>query len=236
MAQNAGLLTPIVTPLVKQEQVTAFDVGYRGKLGPFTTDLNIYYNQYNDFLAEKLVITPDNGSTSDLSGVIDIANGLLNGATGNYTVFQVNTNSSAEVNSYGAAISLSTKIAKKYDFSVNYAYAKLDFDQAAEPDFSTGFNTPEHKVKVSFGNENLFENFGFGVNVRWSDDYFWQASIANAIMPARTVADAQINYSIPSLKSIFKIGGTNLGGKEFQSAVGGPFIGSQYYISWTINN
>ena len=236
VAQNAGLLTPIVTPLVKQEQVTAFDVGYRGKLGPFTTDLNIYYNQYNDFLAEKLVITPNNGSTSDISGVIDIANGLLNGATGNYTVFQVNTNSSADVNSYGAAISLSTKIAKKFDFSVNYAFAKLDFDQAAEPDFSTGFNTPEHKVKVSFGNENLFENFGFGVNVRWSDYYFWQASIANAIMPARTVVDAQINYSIPSLKSIFKIGGTNLGGKEFQSAVGGPFIGSQYYISWTINN
>lgn len=236
VAANAGLLTPIVTPLVKQEQVTAYDIGYRGKIGPFTTDLNIYYNKYNDFLAEKLVITPNNGSTSDLSGVLDIANGLLNGATGNYTVFQVNTNSSAEVSSYGAAISLSTKIADKFNFGINYAYAKLDFDQASEPDFSAGFNTPEHKVKVSFGSENLFENFGFGVNVRWSDDYFWQASIANAIMPARTVVDAQINYSIPSLKSIFKVGGTNLGGKEFQSAIGGPFIGSQYFVSWTIGN
>ena len=235
VAQNAGLLTPVVTPLVKQEQVTAYDIGYRGKIGPFTTDLNIYYNKYNDFLAEKLVITPNNGSTSDLSGVIDIANGLLNGATGNYTVFQVNTNSSADVSSYGAAISLSTKIAKKYDFSVNYAYAKLDFDQASEPDFSAGFNTPEHKVKGSFGSDNLFKNFGFGVDVRWSDYYFWQSSIANAIIPARTVVDAQINYSIPSLKSIFKIGGTNLGGNEFQSAVGAPFIGSMYYASWTIN-
>jgi hypothetical protein len=55
------------------------------------------------------------------------------------------------------------------------------------------------------------------------------------MIPARTVVDAQINYSIPSLKSIFKIGGTNLGGKEFQSAVGAPFIGSMYYASWTIN-
>ena len=234
--QNAALLSPIVTPLVKQEQVTAYDIGYRGKLGPFTTDLNIYYNTYNDFLAEKLVITPNNGSTSDLSGVLDIANGLLNGATGNYTVFQVNTNSSADVNSYGAAISLSTKIANKYDFSVNYAYAKLDFDQESEPDFSAGFNTPKHKVKFYFGSENLFKDFGFGVNVRYSDKYFWQASIANAIIPARTVVDAQINYSIPSLKSIFNVGGTNLGGKEFQSAVGGPFIGSQYFVSWTISN
>ncbi len=234
--QNAGLLTPIVTPLVKQEQVTAYDVGYRGKIGPFTTDLNIYYNKYNDFLAEKLVITPNNGSTSDLSGVLDIANGLLNGPTGNYTVFQVNTNSSADVSSYGAAIGLSTKIANKFNFGINYAYAKLDFDQASEPDFSAGFNTPEHKVKASFGSENLFKDFGFGVNVRWSDEYFWQASIANAIMPARTVVDAQTNNSVPSRHSIFKIGATNLGGKEFQSAVGGPFIGSQYFVSWTISN
>ncbi|RIA08384.1 TonB-dependent receptor-like protein [Flavobacteriaceae bacterium MAR_2010_72] len=238
--QNAGLLTPVngtgITPLVKQEQVTAFDVGYRGKLGPFTTDVNLYYNRYNDFLAEKLVITPNNGSVSDLSGVLDIANGLLSGPTGNYTVFQVNTNSTANVSSYGAVLGLSTKIAGNFDLGFNYTYAKLDFDQASEPDFSAGFNSPEHKVKVSFGNDSLFKDFGFGVNVRWTDEYFWQASIANAIMPARTVVDAQINYSIPSLKSIFKVGGTNLGGKEFQSAVGGPFIGSQYYVSWTINN
>ena len=235
VAQNAALLTPIVTPLVKQEQVTSYDVGYRGKIGPFTTDLNIYYNKYNDFLAEKLVITPNNGIAGEFSGVLDIANGLQNGATGNYTVFQVNTNSSAEVSSYGAAIGLSTKIAKKFDFGINYAYAKLDFDQASEPDFSAGFNTPEHKVKASIGSDSLFENFGFGVDVRWSDEYFWQASIANAMIPARTVIDAQINYAVPSIKSLFKVGATNLGGKEFQSAVGAPFIGSMYYASLTIN-
>ncbi|WP_282134674.1 TonB-dependent receptor domain-containing protein [Seonamhaeicola maritimus] len=238
--QNAGLLMPVngtgVTPLVKQEQVSAFDVGYRGKLGPFITDLNVYYNTYSDFIAEKLVVTPNNGSVTDISGVLDIANGLLNGEAGNYTLFQTKTNSVADVNSYGLVIGLSTKVFKDYDFGVNYAFAKLDFDQSSDPDFSAGFNTPEHKVKFSFGNDSLFENFGFNVNVRWTDEYLWQASIANAIMPARTVADAQINYSVPSLKSTFKIGGTNLGGKEYQSAVGGPFIGSQYYISWTINN
>ena len=218
-----------ITPLVKQEQVSAFDVGYRGKLGPFTTDLNIFYNIYNDFLAEKLVVTPKNGSVLDLSGVVDVANGDIQ-------VFQVNTNSVADINSWGGVIGLSTKIANDFDFGLNYTYAHLDFNQSTDPDFSAGFNTPEHKVKASFGNENLFENFGFNVNARWSDKYLWQASIANANMPARWVFDAQINYSVPSLKSIFKIGGTNLGGHEFQSAVGGPFIGSMYFVSWTVNN
>ena len=52
-------------------------------------------------------------------------------------------------------------------------------------------------------------------------------------MPDTTIKSA---YSVPSMKSIFKIGGTNLGGGEYQSAVGSPFIGSQYFVSWTINN
>jgi len=55
-------------------------------------------------------------------------------------------------------------------------------------------------------------------------------------MPEIYVVDAQLNYSIPALKSMIKVGATNLGGIEYQSAVGTGNIGSQYYISWTINN
>jgi hypothetical protein len=46
----------------------------------------------------------------------------------------------------------------------------------------------------------------------------------------------QINYRIPSMKSIIKLGGSNLTGQEYFSAPGVGAIGSQYYLSWTINN
>ncbi|MBN4070550.1 TonB-dependent receptor [Olleya sp. AH-315-F22] len=226
---DPSLLSPVQTALVEQEKVTAFDVGYRGKVGAITVDFNAYYNTYEGFIANKTVVTPISGSTADMSGVIDIA-------TGNFNVFQLYTNSLADVNSYGAVIGLSTKIAKDYKLGINYTYAKFKFDQASDPDFKAGFNTPEHKVKVSFGNPRLFKNFGFGINGRWSDEYLWESSIANAVVDSRFVVDAQINYSVPSIKSIFKAGATNLGGEEYQSAVGAPFIGSQYFISWTINN
>ena len=232
--ENAGLLMPVqgtgTTPLAEQEKVTAFDIGYRGKIGFVTVDFNAYYNTYDNFSAQKLVVTPKSGSVSDLSGVLDVAGG-------NTQVFNVYTNSSGDVSSYGGVIGLSTKIIdKQFDLGLNYTYSKLDFDQSTDPDFSAGFNTPEHKIKVSLGNRELFKNFGFNINARWSDEYFWQATIANVMIPSRTVVDAQINYSVSSIKSIFKIGGTNLGGKEYQSAVGSPFIGSQYFVSWTINN
>lgn len=38
------------------------------------------------------------------------------------------------------------------------------------------------------------------------------------------------------MKSTFKAGGTNLLGNEYFTAFGTGFIGSMYYVSWTINN
>ena len=225
---NANLLVQAPTDLVAPEKVTAYDVGYRGRIAKVDMDLNFYYNSYEGFISQEIVVTPNDGSTSDATGVQDIVNG-------NTTAFQTYTNASADVSSYGANIGLNTKLFG-FDLGASYTYAKLDFDQEDDPDFSAGFNTPEHKVKLSLGHNNLFKNFGFNINARWSDEYFWQASIANAVMPERTVVDAQINLRIPKLKSTFKIGGSNLGGDEYRSAVGTGAVGSQFFVSWVVNN
>ena len=224
-----GNPTPVKTPLVQPEKVAAFDIGYRGKIEKIAIDFNAYYNKYDQFMSQKLVITPENGSTSDASGIDDLQNG-------DYQVFQLYTNSNADVNSYGAVIGLSTVIGDGYKIGANYAYSKLDFDQASDPDFRAGFNTPEHKAKLSFGNSHAFKNFGFNINGRWNSEYLWESSIANAVIDSRVVVDAQVNYSMPKWKSTFKLGGTNLGGKDYKSAVGAGNIGSLLYVSWTINN
>jgi outer membrane receptor protein involved in Fe transport len=226
---NPADLVAVQTPLVEPEKVAAFDIGYRGKINKIAIDFNAYYNKYDKFMNQKLVITPISGSTNNMSGVIDLA-------TGNFQVFQLYTNTSADINSYGAVIGLSTIIGNGYRLGANYTYSKLDFDQTSDPDFRAGFNTPEHKAKISFGNSKAFKNFGFNINGRWNSSYLWEASIANAVIEEKIVVDAQINYSMPKWKSTFKLGGTNLGGKDYRSAVGAGNIGSLFYVSWTINN
>lgn len=229
-----GAPTKADVALVKPEKVTAYEVGYRGlvKTGEknITVDLSAYYNSYQDFIAGKNVITPFYGTVGDNS--LSLA-ALQNG---DFTVFQTYTNSAADINSYGASIGLNTKIFENFDLGFNYTYAKFDFDQASDPDFEAGFNTPEHKVKVQFGNTNLFKNFGFNLNVRWQNAFVWESTFMDATIDGRTVLDAQINYSIPKFKSVIKVGGANLTGQEYLSAPGVGAIGSQYYISWTINN
>ena len=206
---------------VKPEKVTAFEVGYRGVVpvsnSNIIVDLSVYYNQYEDFIANTNVIVPYN-------------------ATGGFKIFQLYTNSTADISSYGATIGLNTKVLDGFNLGVNYTLAKFDFDQASNPDFEAGFNTPEHKVKIQFGKTNLFKNFGFNINARWQDEYRWESTFVDATIGSRTVLDAQINYSVPSIKSTFKLGGANLTGKEYLSAPGVGAIGSQYYLSWSINN
>ena len=229
-----GAPTKANVALVKPEKVTAYEVGYRGlvKAGKqnITVDLSGFYNAYQDFIAGKNVITPFYGTVGDNS--LSLA-ALQNG---DFTVFQTYTNSAADINSYGASIGLNTKIFNGFDFGLSYTYAKFDFDQASDPDFEAGFNTPEHKVKVQFGNTNLFKNVGFNMNVRWQNAFVWESTFLDATVDGRTVLDAQINYSIPKFKSVIKLGGANIGGQEYFSAPGVGAIGSQYYISWTINN
>ncbi|MEE9349609.1 MAG: TonB-dependent receptor [Flavobacteriaceae bacterium] len=243
IANHSGsLLESTTTELVQPEKVSAIDVGYRGKLGKVSVDLNGYYNKYDGFISLKTVLAPVNGSAITGSGIADVLGTLPTVAAGggfdtNYIQpFQTYTNSKADVSSYGAVIGLSTRFAEKFKVGLSYTWAKFDFDQTSDPDFRAGFNTPEHKVKVSLGSNKLYKNLGFNVSGRYATEYLWESSIANAMLDSRFTADAMLNYNVPQWKSVFKLGGTNLGGQDYRSAPGAGNIGSQYFVSWTINN
>ncbi|WP_419212911.1 TonB-dependent receptor [Maribacter sp. X9] len=216
--------------IINPEKVTSFEIGYRGKVKKLVIDFSTYYNSYKDFISQEVVVAPYYGTVGDGSlSVASIANG-------DYQAYSAYTNTDADVNSYGASLGLSMKVLGNYDLEGSYTFTKLDFDREANPDVMLNFNTPEHKFKASFGNTQLFNNFGFNVSYRFSDDYFWEATFGNGVVPEFHVVDAQINYDVPSIKSSFKLGGTNLTGKEYFTAFGTGFIGSMYYLSWTINN
>ncbi|WP_300023900.1 TonB-dependent receptor [uncultured Maribacter sp.] len=216
--------------LIKPEKVTSFEIGYRGKVEKVVIDFSTYYNSYEDFISQEVVISPFYGQAGD--GGLSVA-AIANG---DFQAYSAYTNTDANVNSYGASLGLDVKVLGNFDLGGSYTFTKLDFDREANPDVMLNFNTPEHKFKASFGNKELFENFGFNVSYRFSDDYFWEATFGNGVIPEFHVVDAQINYDVPSIKSSFKLGGTNLTNKEYYTAFGTGFIGSMYYLSWTINN
>ncbi|CAM1349092.1 TonB-dependent receptor [Tenacibaculum insulae] len=248
---------------VKPEVVKTFELGYRSMFRlnnntNFDLDVNAYYSKHDNFIFTQDVVTPNGGKvypfgnrklTADellvpnnaygyiVDGVLvldEIANRAF--TIGNVREFNIITNSKSQIESYGFAVGMHTKLFKNFDFGLNYNFNDFRLEDKDNGQFEPNFNTPKHTVKVQFGNNKLFKNFGFNVNARWSDEYKWVSTFVKGDVNARTVIDAQLNYRIPSIKSRFKIGGTNLFGKEYFVAPGSGQIGQLYYVSWIINN
>ncbi len=240
----AALLRKTNVGLVKPEQVKAFEIGYRSQIKKVNIDISGYYNLYHDFIGRALALAPLYGNASEsfnfasgaptyitnpeVQSIVAISNS-------DYRAYQLYTNTTLEIKSFGFGIGLSKKIFGNYDLGINYNYAEFSFDQSKDPSFQAGFNTPKNRVKASIGNEKLFENFGFNISGRWNSSYLWESSFATGMIESATVIDAQINYSIAGLKSTLKIGASNIGGKEYAQVLGPGLIGQLYFVAWAIN-
>jgi hypothetical protein len=156
-------------------------------------------------------------------------------SNGDYRVYQLYTNTNLKIQSLGFGIGLSKKMLGNYDFGVSYNYAEFQFDKAKAPGFEASFNTPKHRVKASVGNDKLIKNLGFNASVRWNSEYLWESTMVDGMIASATVFDAQINYGIPKLKSVLKIGAANIGNREYIQVLGAGAIGQQYFASWTLN-
>ncbi len=235
---TAATLLKVAKPgLVKPEQIKAIELGYRSIVEKFSIDISGYYNIYNDFLSQQRVITPYYGNVNTAFDFTNPATlkTLSALSNGDRRVYQVYTNSTAEITSVGFGVGLTRKLFNNFELGVNYNFSDFKFDETTDPDFAPGFNTPKHRVKASLGNDKLLKNLGFNTNVRWNKEYLWQSTFADGIVPENVVFDAQINYAIPILKSVLKLGGSNLFGKDYIQVIGAGSIGQQYYASWTIN-
>ena len=241
---NAALLKKTNLAFVKPEEVKAIELGYRSFIQGMSVDVNGYYNVYNNFIGNLNVVAPLYGKAQDApaqpspigANFADLGvRSVYAIAKGDYRAFQLYTNTDVEIKSLGFGLGLSKKVYKDFEVGVNYNYAEFNFDQAKDPSFEAGFNTPKHRVKASFGNEKLFKNFGFNLSGRWNTAYLWQSTMADGMIESATVIDAQVNYSLPQLKSTLKLGAANLGGKEYTQVLGAGAIGQQYFVSWTIN-
>ncbi len=225
---------------IQPEEVKTLELGYRSILrlnnqNNLDIDVNAYYSQHRNFVFVQDLVVPNYGTILG-TGQLD-ADAQLAFRNGHVREFNLVTNSRSEVDSYGFSIGLHTKVFKNFELGANYNF--IDYKMGEDKDFGLfdpNFNTPKHSAKLQFGNERLFNNFGFNINARWTDAYRWISPFVKGNVAARTVIDAQLNYRIPSMKSRFKMGGTNLFGKEYFVAPGAGQIGQLYYLSWIINN
>ncbi|MFA0963506.1 TonB-dependent receptor [Roseivirga sp. BDSF3-8] len=228
---NIALLERAEFDPVKPEQVRAYEIGYKGLFNNnLLIDFAYYYNRYDDFIAQVQV----RKASGDVAVNAINAQSLLSGSDQN--TFQTYTNVDQSISAQGAVFGLTYSLMDGYSFDVNYNWNRLnDADALVEQGFLAEFNTPEHKFNIGFGNRKVTDRFGFKVTYRWQEEFLYESSFAQGIVPAVGTFDAQLSYKLPDMKSIVKIGGSNLLNERYVLNYGGPNIGAIYYVSITFD-
>jgi len=196
---------------LRPESVKSFELGYKGLVtSKLLIDTYVYYNIYKDFI-----------------GGVE----LYQNPTATAVKFNVPVNIAEEVKSYGAAFGLDYQLGK-FNINGNTAYNKLS---DVSPTFDNNFNTPEWRFNAGFGSREIIKNFGFNLQYRWQDEFNWSSTFATGLVPAYSTFDAQVNLKVPSVKSVVKLGGSNILNKYYTTSFGNPAVGALYYLSFTFN-
>jgi len=216
---------------VKPEQIQSYEIGYKGLIGNrLLIDAAYYYNIYDDFIAQFRVRRAA-GEFTGGPGDQAVAASLLSGDASN--TFQLYTNVDETVKSQGAVFGVDYNLPRGFLFSANYNWNQLITDR--EDQFIFDYNTPEHKVNVSFGNRRLTDQLGFNLTYRWQEAFDWTSSFASGRVPDVGTFDAQVTYRIPDMKTVVKAGGSNIFNNRHFLNYGGPNLGAIYYISLTFD-
>lgn len=241
-AANKDKLVEYEQTTFKPEVVKSYEIGYKGLFSNrLLIDSYVYFNQFQNFIGGQVLIQDRNFNPQNPASALGL--NLLSANTRN--VYSMPVNRTETIRSWGWALGADYKLPKNYSIGGNVSYNTLsNLDDFAETGFQPSFNTPEYRYVINFANREIAKNLGFAVSYRWQGEFAWQSSFVApavssqqlSVMPAFGTFDAQMSYKVKSLKSIIKVGGTNLfNSTGYRQAWGNPTVGTMYFVSLTFD-
>ncbi len=252
-AQLPGLMTSLVPAFalaklpkyqpakLKPERIATYEIGYKGIIAQkLIVDAYYYWSQYQNFLGGTTIVVSKGAAAPGLP----VESGI---GTGNFDGYSRTANSNEKINVRGFAVSLNYSLPRGFNVGGNIANNELaNFNKSAEVQYAS-FNTPKYRYNLNFGKRITSTSyFGFNVAFRHQQSFVWESSFVqptltgidmftNTTVPSISNLDAQVSLKVPKIKSIVKLGGTNLFGKSYIQAYGSPMVGSTYYVSLTFD-
>ena len=208
---------PYIIPAFIPESVISMEVGYKALLmrKRLMIDTYVYSNLYNGFQATQVLV--QNPYTEDERR------------------FQTTISTDLPITSYGWAFGADYRAVRDFIFKGNIAYDGLKELEEPVPGFQTKFNTPRFKLNLGVGKSHLTRKIGFNINWRWQEAFLWESTFGVAEIPANNTLDAHISYHFSNIKSVMKIGGSNLLNNYYTTSFGTAQVGGLYYLTWTFD-
>jgi outer membrane receptor protein involved in Fe transport len=215
-AQNFGEFKP--------ESSTSFEVAYKGLFGKMLLiDAYMYNSKYQNFISGVTVLQ-SRGSYNPMNLLFESSR----------IAYSISTNAPGEVTVKGWGASADFLLPKNFTIGANL-YSDEIGDLPAG--FVSYFNTSKYRANLTFANSGFGTNnrYGFNLVYRTVSDFFYEGTFGTGQMPGYKTLDGQVSYKFPAIKSIVKVGGTNLLNKYYRTGWGNPSIGGLYYVSFAYN-
>ncbi|MGI8950854.1 MAG: TonB-dependent receptor domain-containing protein [Chitinophagaceae bacterium] len=205
------------------EIANSYEIGYKGLAADnkLLIDVYGYYAQYKNLLTRINTF-----QSSDSSGN---PQGLKSP-----TIISVSVNSPNKVHTNGYGASLQYLLRNNFSISGNFFSDEIHDVPAG---YKAYFNTPKYRANIGFANSGFgFEKrFGFNIIWRWQDAFYEESDFIQGNVKAFSTLDAQVSYKFPTIKSLIKLGATNITNHYYINAPGNPSIGGLYYVSLGYN-
>ena len=103
--------------------------------------------------------------------------------------------------------------------------------------FISYFNTPKMRANIALNNSGflLKNRLGFSANMHYQDGFIYEGTFAVGKIASYQTVDAVLTYKVPNIKSLVKVGGTNIFNRYYRTAFGSPAMGGLYYVSFAYN-
>ena len=234
----SGNLKPYQFKEWQPERVETYEIGYKGAVAnKLYIDAFYYYNRFLTFDGVAIVLQKQdvNGPMTDLAD------------PSKRNVYSFPVNAGQIVKNSGWGIGVDYVLGKGYTLNGNLTQNMLNNGaelKKNDPSFISFFNSPKYRYNLGFSNRDInHSGYGFGITFRHQTSMVWYATVASVAanladatkIPAFSTLDAQISKKIAPIKSIIKIGGTNLTGKLYTTGWANPSVGAMYYVSVTFD-
>jgi outer membrane receptor protein involved in Fe transport len=212
----------------KPESMSSFEIGYKALINKkLLIDFYVYTGEYTNFISVSgvTVLQSRNAANPQLADLADATKRIA---------YSIATNAPGKVATNGWGLSADYLLPNNFSFSGSVYTDEIG---SLPTGFVSYFNTPLFRANFGLNNSGflLKNRLGFGVNVHYQDDFVYEGTFAVGKISSFNTVDAVLTYKVPKIKSMVKVGGTNIFNRYYQTAYGSPSIGGLYYVSFAYN-
>ena len=210
----------------KPESMTSFEIGYKALIGKkLLIDFYAYTGQYTNFITGITVLQSRNAANPQLTDLASASTRIA---------YSISTNAPGKVSTSGWGISADYLLPANFTFSTSVFTDEIG---ALPSGFISYFNTPTFRTNFGLSNSGfaLKKRLGFAANLHYQDGFTYEGTFGVGKVSSYSTLDASLNYKLTSIKSLIKLGGSNILNHYYYTAFGSPKIGGLYYVSFAYN-